>query len=192
MTSVLLIDHMDSFVYNLKDELEMQGAHVAVYRSTWETSAAMAYIAREKPDAIVLSPGPGAPREARLYHDLLTHAPHDLPMLGVCLGHQAMIEHCGGVVRKTTVMHGRASVLVHNHQGLFTGLPNPMLIGRYHSLVGECIPDVLIVDAISEEKVMAVRHHERPWYGVQFHPESVLTPEGPRLIAAFLAKVRAR
>jgi anthranilate synthase component 2 len=184
---ILLIDNEDSFVYNLADEFARQGCEVAVYRSNWSLTDALAYIAEEKPDALVFSPGPGHPSEATLCNALFMQAPKSLPIFGVCLGHQAMIEHFGGeVTRCPELMHGKASMITHDNQGLFANLPQPMQVARYHSLAGSKIPNELKVTARCGEIVMAVQHNSRPIYGVQFHPESVLTPEGSQLINNFI------
>lgn len=187
MKPIIFIDNFDSFVHNLMDEFSRCGAPVEVYRADWSLTEALKTIAEKKPQALVLSPGPSSPREAILSMNLLAHVPMDLPILGVCLGHQCMVEQLGGVVSKAErVVHGQASSITHNEQLLFAGLSNPLQVGRYHSLIATKVPDSLVVDATVDGIVMAVHHKTRPWYGVQFHPESVLTPEGPRLIRNFL------
>lgn len=180
---VLLIDNYDSFVYNLGDEFARLGCQVEAYRANLGLDAALEIIQTLQPDLLVLSPGPGSPNEATLCMDLLANVPEDLPVFGVCLGHQCMVAFFGGeVVPCGKVVHGKASKLSHNNQGVFANLPNPLQIGRYHSLVGQKIPGCLLVDAHYNGIVMSVRHKTRPLYGVQFHPESVLTPEGLRVI----------
>ena len=187
MKRILLIDHYDSFVYNLKDELAMQDVSVDVYRSSWRLAEALQYIHRQQPAAIVLSPGPGAPSEATLYGELLQQAPLSLPILGVCLGHQAIVEFFGGKVGPSgVIMHGKSSLVTHDNSSIFAGLPNPLPVGRYHSLAANTVPDCLRVTAVCDNIVMAVQHKTRPIVGVQFHPESVLTPHGPQLVKHFL------
>lgn len=184
---IFLIDNYDSFVYKLGDEFASLGCQVDAYRANLSIAAALNYIAREKPDLLVMSPGPGSPGEATLCMELLAQAPQSLPIFGVCLGHQCMIEYFGGkVVPCGVVSHGKASMITHQQQRLFKNLPNPLQVGRYHSLTGINIPDVLTVDAYCNDLVMAVSHVTRPIYGVQFHPESVLTPNGSSLIENML------
>lgn len=193
MTKILLIDNEDSFVYNLADEFSRQNCHVDVYRNTWPLEEALAYIAQEKPDALVFSPGPGHPREAVLCHSLFDHAPDDLPILGVCLGLQCMVEHFGGQVsRCPELCHGKASAITHTNQGLFKGLPQPMQVARYHSLAAEKLGPDLLATAHCGDIIMAAQHKTRPVYAVQFHPESVLTPEGSQIITNFIHLLEAK
>lgn len=187
---IFLIDNYDSFVYKLGDEFARFGCQVDAYRANLSITAALEYIQREKPDLLVMSPGPGSPGEATLCMELLAQAPSMLPIFGVCLGHQCIIEYFGGkVVPCGVVAHGKASMVNHKQQRLLKGLPNPLQVGRYHSLTGVNIPETLIVDAYCQDLVMAVSHVSRPIYGVQFHPESVLTPNGSGLIENMLGLV---
>ncbi|MDO8953840.1 MAG: aminodeoxychorismate/anthranilate synthase component II [Gammaproteobacteria bacterium] len=193
MKKIVLIDNEDSFVYNLADEFSRQQYQVEVFRNNWPLAEALAYIATEKPDALVFSPGPGHPREALLCHSLLDQAPENLPILGVCLGLQCMVEHFDGIVsRCPEICHGKASVISHNNEGLFKGLPQPMQVARYHSLAAEILGPDLEATAHCGDIIMAVQHKTRPLYAVQFHPESVLSPEGSQLIRNFISLVEAK
>jgi len=182
--SVLLVDNYDSFVFNLADEFERRGHRVTVWRNDISATRALELVdALAPPRLVVLSPGPGTPDRAGCCEELVRRAPSELPLFGVCLGHQAIVEALGGRVgRARRVVHGKASRVDHARQGLFEGLPSPMAVGRYHSLIGTRIPDELEVTAEVEGEPMAVEHPRRPVYGVQFHPESILTPQGGRLI----------
>ncbi len=184
---ILLIDNYDSFTYNLVQQLREAGAEVEVVRND---AADVAGLLARKPRGIVLSPGPGRPEGAGVCIDLLAARPR-VPILGVCLGHQCLGAVHGAVIdRAARLMHGKTSQVRYQANGLFAGLPNPFQATRYHSLVvrEETLPDELEAVAWSEEgTLMAVRHREQPWWGVQFHPESVLTPDGPELLRNFLA-----
>ena len=184
---VLLIDNYDSFTYNLYQYLCELGARVTVVRNdaiTVDEVRAMA------PDFIVISPGPGVPRDAGISVDVVRALGPSTPILGVCLGHQAITEAYGGVVtRAPELMHGKASPISHNAQALFEGLPSPFSAIRYHSLCAapEAVPESLEVTARSDSGViMGVRHREYPVHGVQFHPESILTEYGKDLLRNFL------
>jgi anthranilate synthase component II len=187
MQRVALIDNYDSFTFNLVHYLGELGADVAVWRndeiSVEETLA-------QAPDAIVLSPGPCTPNEAGICLDLVRSASETTPILGVCLGHQAIGQAFGGeVVRAPQPMHGKVSRIVHNARGLFHGLNGPFQATRYHSLVIErsTVPAELEVSAEADDGlIMAVAHHERPVYGVQFHPESIASENGRRILSNFL------
>jgi anthranilate synthase component 2 len=184
---VLLIDNYDSFTYNLYQYLCELGARVTVRRN----DAITVDEARElNPDAIVISPGPGVPRDAGISVDLIRALGPTTPTLGVCLGHQAIAEAYGGkVVRAPELMHGKASRVHHTASGVFAGLPSPFSAIRYHSLCAleSDLPPSLEVTAHSESGVvMGVKHREYPVEGVQFHPESILTEHGKELLANFL------
>ncbi len=185
---ILVVDHYDSFVYNLVQIVESLGYRTEVVRSDAETADAL--LARE-PDGVILSPGPGRPEDAGCFLDLVRSLPERTPMLGVCLGHQAIGAAFGGTVdRGSMPVHGKASLIFHHGDGILVGLPNPFEAGRYHSLVvkREDLPPDLEVTAETEEGVvMAVQHRRLPRFGVQFHPESILTPDGPRIVRNFLA-----
>jgi anthranilate synthase/aminodeoxychorismate synthase-like glutamine amidotransferase len=184
---VLLIDNYDSFTYNLYQYLCELGADVTVVRNDATTVDEIRSLA---PDYVVISPGPGVPRDAGISVDLVRALGSTTPILGVCLGHQAITEAYGGVVtRAPELMHGKASLIEHNGKDVFRGLPSPFSAIRYHSLctAPEAVPDALEVTAKSDSGViMAVRHREHPVYGVQFHPESILTEHGKDLLKNFL------
>jgi anthranilate synthase/aminodeoxychorismate synthase-like glutamine amidotransferase len=185
---VLVIDNYDSFVYNLVQELGELGADPVVFRND---GIDVAGIEREQPDAVVISPGPGRPEDAGISLDLVRSLAGTLPLFGVCLGHQCIGQAFGGeVVAAPTLMHGKTSEISHDGTGIFARLPNPFVATRYHSLViaPGSVPDVLEVTARSADgTVMGLRHRTMAVEGVQFHPESLLTPEGPSLLANFLA-----
>ncbi len=180
---ILFIDNEDSFVYNLVDAYGAKGHAVDVYRCDWPIAEALSYIAEHEPDLLVLSPGPRGPKDARLCNELLESAPRALPVLGVCLGFQCIIEHFGGRVEPTgSPAHGKAASITHNDEPMWAGVENPFVAGRYHSLAATRVPDTLRVTAQMDDMVMAVRHVDLPIVGVQFHPESVLTPSGQRIL----------
>jgi anthranilate synthase/aminodeoxychorismate synthase-like glutamine amidotransferase len=188
---IVLIDNYDSFTFNLVHYLGGLGADVTVHRN--DKIAADAVIAAA-PDAIVLSPGPCTPNEAGICLELIGKASDTIPILGVCLGHQAIGQAFGGnIVRAARVMHGKVSPVAHDGRGVFTGLPSPLTATRYHSLAIEraSMPACLEVTATSDDgEVMGVRHREWPVEGVQFHPEAILTEHGHALLRNFLAGVR--
>ena len=184
---LLLIDNYDSFTYNLVQAFLVIGADVHVHRNdqiTVEEARALA------PTHLCISPGPGIPAEAGVSEDMIRAFAGKIPVLGVCLGHQALIEVYGGsIVRADRLMHGKTSPVLHDGRGVFAGLPNPFNAGRYHSLIAERrqIPEAFEVSAwTAEGEVMGVRHRTLAIEGVQFHPESILTPDGPALLATFL------
>jgi anthranilate synthase component II len=184
---VLLIDNYDSFTYNLVHYVEELGAQTHVVRNdAWSVEEAIA----QAGDAIILSPGPCTPNEAGICLDLIKQAPDDLPILGVCLGHQAIGQAYGGdVVRAQTIMHGKTSLIRHANSGLFIDLPSPFEVTRYHSLSvrRQTLPNVLRVDAwTDDQEIMGMSHVEKPVYGVQFHPESIASDHGHALIQRFL------
>ena len=187
-TRVLVIDNYDSFVYNLVQELGELGAEPVVHRND---AIDIAGIRAASPDAILISPGPGRPENSGISMAVVSELAGEYPILGVCLGHQAIGQAYGGrVVAAPTLMHGKTSSVHHDGQGLFAGLPDPFVATRYHSLVIEpdSVPDVLEVTATtSDGVVMGLRHRTLPVEGVQFHPESILTPSGPSLLSNFLA-----
>lgn len=184
---LLLIDNYDSFSYNLVQAFLVLGADVLVHRNDGITVDAARAL---EPTHLCISPGPGTPAEAGVSKDMVGAFAGRIPVLGVCLGHQALVEVYGGaVVRAERLMHGKASDIRHDGHGPYAGLPNPFRAGRYHSLIAkrDVLPDTLEVTAWTEEgEVMGVRHRSLPVEGVQFHPESILTPDGPQLLANFL------
>ena len=184
---ILVIDNYDSFTYNLVHYLSELGARMLVRRNDALTADDALAL---KPEAILLSPGPCTPNEAGICLEILAKAPIDLPILGVCLGHQAIAQAFGGqVTRAKTLMHGKTSAIRHKGEGLFQGLPNPVTATRYHSLATprHLLPDVLEVSAWTEDgEVMGLRHKTRPIYGLQFHPESIATEGGHAMLANFI------
>jgi len=190
---LLLIDNYDSFTYNLVHFLGELGARTHVVRND-EISAAEAFAM--KPEAIVMSPGPCAPDEAGICLDLVREAPDDMPILGVCLGHQAIGQACGGkVIQCHEILHGKLSSITHTGTGLFAGLPQGFSVTRYHSLTvePESLPDSLEVTARSQSGViMGLAHRTRPVHGVQFHPESIASEHGHALLKNFLDIARIR
>jgi len=186
---ILLIDNYDSFVYNLARYFKRLGRATVVVRNTAVDVAGIRVL---EPDAVVLSPGPCTPREAGCSLAVVRELAAELPILGVCLGHQAIAAALGGrIVRAAEPVHGRTSSIRHDGRGVFAGLPNPITGSRYHSLVvdGASLPDCLEVSArTGDGTVMALRHRELPVVGLQFHPESILTDHGYRLLAAFLRR----
>jgi anthranilate synthase component 2 len=190
-TRVLVIDNYDSFVYNLVQELGELGADPVVYRND---AIDIDGIRSAAPDAILISPGPGRPDSAGVSMTVIRELAGEIPILGVCLGHQAIGEVYGGrIVVAPTLMHGKTSSIHHDGVGVFTGLPDPFIATRYHSLVVEpaSVPDVLEVTARTPDGViMGLRHRTLAVEGVQFHPESLLTLEGPSLLSNFLASTR--
>ncbi|WP_298403356.1 aminodeoxychorismate/anthranilate synthase component II [uncultured Chloroflexus sp.] len=187
---VLLIDNYDSFTYNLYQYLCELGADVEVVRNDQIT---VAEVAARHPDRIVISPGPCTPAEAGISVDVIRELGSQIPILGVCLGHQAIGAAYGGaVVRAPLVMHGKLSPIHHSGQGVFAGLPSPFLATRYHSLIvrREDLPNELEVTAWTEDGlIMGLRHRSQPVEGVQFHPESIMTEGGKQMLANFLASV---
>lgn len=197
---ILIIDNYDSFVHNLARYIREAGADTLILRNDAESAGDM--LAR-KPSGVVISPGPKAPKDAGVCLELLERAPAHLPILGVCLGHQCLVERFGGVtIRSCDPMHGEASDINHDGKGLFQGIASPMAAGRYHSLVSRLaegntdnVDDkgTSPLEACawsSKGELMAVRHRRNPWHGVQFHPESLLTIEGRALIDNFLKEIR--
>jgi anthranilate synthase/aminodeoxychorismate synthase-like glutamine amidotransferase len=188
---LLLIDNYDSFVHNLARYFQQLGQETFVIRNDAIDTAGVRQMA---PQAIVFSPGPCSPNEAGCCLDVVRHFWSELPMLGVCLGHQAIAAACGGKIRRAgQPMHGRASEIRHNGAGIFRGAPNPLVAGRYHSLSVESqkLPDCLEATAFAADgELMALRAKERPIVGVQFHPESILTPVGYLLLNNFLELAR--
>ena len=180
-----MVDNYDSFTYNLAHLFQELGAEVTVVRNDKIDAAGAEKLA---PTHLVVSPGPGRPADAGAALDIVKRLGPQVPTLGVCLGHQAIVEAFGGEVGQARrLVHGKASAIAHDGAGLFEGLPDPLEGGRYHSLAATRVPDVLEVCATTEDgEVMAVRHRELAIDGIQFHPESVLTPDGPALARNFL------
>jgi len=190
---ILLIDNYDSFTYNLVQAFLVLEAEVLVYRNDAITVQDAKSL---RPTHLVISPGPGRPSDAGRSLEMIDAFVGDVPVLGVCLGHQSLVEYFGGeIVSAASLMHGKTSIIHHDGEGIFTGVPNPLEVGRYHSLAAnrDLVPKVLTVTArTDDEEIMGVRHVALPVEGVQFHPESVLTPHGPQLLENFLYPERAK
>ena len=188
---ILVVDHYDSFVYNLVQLVESLGRETEVVRS--DAAGADELVSRS-PDAVILSPGPGRPEDAGCMVDLARAVPAETPVLGVCLGHQAIGAAFGGSVeRGPAPVHGKTSPIHHTGEGIFEGVPDPFDGGRYHSLVvqkGDLPANLDVIAWTDDDLVMGIRHRELPRWGVQFHPESILTPEGPRIVENFLRLTR--
>lgn len=184
---LLLIDNYDSFTYNLVQAFLIEGAEVEVHRND---ALGIDQAFALEPTHLCVSPGPGAPRDAGISIELIRAFAGKLPVFGVCLGHQSITEAFGGeVVRAGRQMHGKTSLVDHDAEGLFRGVTRPCEVGRYHSLIAApaSLPaDLLVTARTAEGEIMGIRHRELMIEGVQFHPESVLTPEGPRLLRNFL------
>jgi anthranilate synthase component 2 len=183
---ILVVDHYDSFTYNLVQLIESLGERTEVVKSDAEP---VNELLERRPEAVVLSPGPGRPEDAGCFPELLARLPAEIPLLGVCLGHQALGLAAGGIVERATPVHGKASLVHHKGVGILAGVPSPFEAGRYHSLVvrrGDLPEELELIAWSDDELVMATRHRELPRYGVQFHPESILTPDGPTIVRNFL------
>lgn len=184
---ILLIDNYDSFTYNLVQSFLAAGAAVDVYRNdeiTVDEARAKDY------SHLVISPGPGHPNDAGVSLAMVDAYAGSVPILGVCLGHQCIVQHFGGdIVRADRLMHGKTSTMRHDGRGIFDGIPQPVVVGRYHSLTAEkrTLPDALeLTGTTNRDEIMAVRHRKLPIEGLQFHPESVLTPQGDRMMQNFM------
>lgn len=184
---IAIIDNYDSFTYNLVQYLGELGAETQIFRND---SIRVEELAALKPSAILISPGPGEPKDAGISADVIRTLGKEIPVLGVCLGHQCIGEVFGGkVIRAPRLMHGKTSMIHHDDDALFSGLSKPFQATRYHSLIveKESFPETLEVTAWTDEnEIMALHHKEYPIYGVQFHPESVLTTEGKQILKNFL------
>lgn len=184
---VLFIDNHDSFTFNLVDAIAATGAECEVLRNDHRADEVVARAGEKGCRLIVISPGPGNPGDAGCCLDLVRGAAGHIPIFGVCLGHQTIVEAFGGEVGPApSIVHGKASPIRHDGHPLFAGLPETLQVGRYHSLVATLVPEQLEVVARDGEMVMAVAHPDLPVYGVQFHPESILTASGPRILSNVL------
>lgn len=185
-TTVFLLDNVDSFTYNLVDELRTMELNIVVYRNNVDARMLfekMQLQAENGPVLLLLSPGPGAPHEAGCMPELLSMVQGHFPVLGICLGHQAIVAHYGGTVgRAEDVMHGKSSAITHTGEAMFAGMPQPLHVARYHSLMALELPDGLTPLAKVGTTVMAVYQSDDKMLGFQFHPESILTAEGSRLL----------
>jgi anthranilate synthase/aminodeoxychorismate synthase-like glutamine amidotransferase len=184
----LFIDNFDSFTYNLVDDFCKRDCEARVYRADTELEQLKAIAQEYRPDLLLISPGPGTPQSAGVSLAAVDYFKDKLPIFGVCLGHQTIVEYFGGKIgHAPQPMHGKPSRLTHNGEGVFAGVVNPVQAGRYHSLVAVEVPDCLEVTAEFEGLVMGVRHRDLPIFGVQFHPESILTPTGGKIIENVLS-----
>ncbi len=187
---ILVIDNYDSFVNNLARYVREEGAETVVLRN--DAASAEECLAM-KPAGVIISPGPKTPSDAGVSMDLLRALDPETPMLGVCLGHQCLVEVSGGVTRRArSPLHGEASEVRHDGRGVFAGVPSPMMAGRYHSLISVPAAGSPLRETAwsADGELMGVAHESRPWFGVQFHPESLLTPHGRRIIKNFLGFCR--
>lgn len=193
MADILLLDNIDSFTYNLVDQLRTFGHNVVIYRNNLPAELLIERLQQMEDPVLMLSPGPGAPKDAGCMPELLRTLRGRLPIIGICLGHQAIVEAYGGQVGQAgEILHGKASSITHDGIGMFAGLSNPLPVARYHSLVGSNTPAELTVNASYNGMVMAVRHDADRVCGFQFHPESILTTQGARLLEQTLAWALAK
>ena len=185
---ILIIDNYDSFTHNLYQIIAEIEEDIRIIRND---EMSVEEIRKLQPDAIIISPGPGHPKDAGISMEVIRQLSPELPILGICLGHQAIAEAFGGkVIRSAQIMHGKASPMFHKGRGIFQDMPMPFDAGRYHSLMieRESLPSVLSIEAETEDgMIMAIKHLVHPCYGLQFHPESILTPMGQNLIKNFLS-----
>lgn len=189
---ILVIDNYDSFVHNLARYVRDAGFETIILRNDAGHAEDLLQVS---PEAVIISPGPKAPAQSGVSMEIVRQLSRSVPLLGVCLGHQCLVEAFGGrTVRAREPMHGEASIIRHDGSGIFAGVRNPMIAGRYHSLVSEApAGGPLLPCAFSDKgELMAVRHAAAPWHGVQFHPESLLTPAGRTIISNFLSEIGRR
>ena len=181
---VLFIDNFDSFTYNLVDDFGKRNCRTKVYRADTKLDELKLIADDLDPDLLVISPGPGNPDTAGVSLEAIDYFKDKLPIFGVCLGHQVIVQYFGGTVgHAPEPMHGKPSRINHNEKGVFAGVENPLQVGRYHSLTATTLPDCLEKTGEFEGIVMAVEHKTYPIFGVQFHPESILTPAGVRMLS---------
>jgi anthranilate synthase component II len=188
---ILLIDNFDSFTFNLYQYLGELGEQITVFRNN---QLNMEQIEALNPNAIILSPGPGKPEDAGICIELIQTFYNKIPILGICLGHQAIGAAFGGEIRRAAIIkHGKTSLITHHSDGLFNGLPDPLEVMRYHSLIIEksSVPDVLecIAFSVDDKEIMALKHRQYPVFGLQFHPESIGTPSGKQILNNFLNEI---
>lgn len=190
---VLFIDNFDSFTYNLVDDFCKRNCDAKVYRSDTPLDELKKIANEFRPELLLISPGPGTPDTAGVSLQAIDHFKDKLPIFGVCLGHQIIVQYFGGVVSHAPEpMHGKGSRVTHNGRGVFKGVENPLQVGRYHSLCAVKLPGCLEKTAEFEGVVMGVEHNELPIFGVQFHPESILTPAGGKIIENVLTIAREK
>jgi len=185
---IIIIDNYDSFTYNLVQQVGASGTRMEIFRND---KISLDEIERKKPDHIIISPGPCTPKEAGISNEIIKHFSGTIPILGVCLGHQCIAySYKAEVIRARRLMHGKTSLITHDGKTIYKGIANPFVATRYHSLIvkEDTLPDCLEVTARADnDEIMGIRHKEYPLEGVQFHPESFLTEEGPKLLKNFLA-----
>ena len=190
---VLFIDNFDSFTYNLVDDFGKRRCRTKVYRADTKLEELKGIAEQFAPDLLVISPGPGNPDSAGVSLEAVDYFKDKLPIFGVCLGHQVIVQYFGGTIgHAPSPMHGKPSRVGHNEKGLFAGIENPLQAGRYHSLMAQQLPDCLERTAEFEGVVMGIQHRDLPIFGVQFHPESILTPAGGRIIENVLQIAAAK
>lgn len=183
MAHILFVDNFDSFTYNLVDQFRELGHQVTIFRNDYPLEDFLKKAQTTENCIVALSPGPGTPAEAGNMLAIIKQLKGAVAMIGICLGHQAIIEALGGrIVHTGTVLHGKVSKIEHDNQAMFHGINNPMPVARYHSLMGDNLPEELEINARFDNIVMAIRHKQLPICGFQFHPESILTVEGTKLL----------
>ncbi|OOF80961.1 anthranilate synthase component II [Rodentibacter ratti] len=183
MANILFLDNFDSFTYNLVDQFRVLGHQVKIYRNDCDLAQLIESALNTPETILALSPGPGTPAEAGILLPLIERLKNHVPIIGICLGHQALIQAFGGkVVHAGEVLHGKVSKITHDGEAMFKDLVNPMLVARYHSLMGQDLPQEFIINAQYNGIIMAIRHRELPICSFQFHPESILTVQGSQLL----------
>lgn len=183
MSDILLLDNFDSFTYNLVDILRYFGHNVSIYRNNASLQTIVLAISNMNYPILVFSPGPGTPKSSGCLLSLIHLFKGKIPMLGICLGHQALVYSYGGLVKRAVVvMHGKSSSIVHDQKDMFQNIPNPLLVARYHSLLCQSIPKILTINATFKNLVMSIKQKKDRVCGFQFHPESILTPLGTDLL----------
>ena len=195
-TRVLMIDNFDSFTYNIVEEFAKRGCQTDTYRNSISPTELRDIVAQQQPHLILLSPGPGHPAQSGICVPLIEEYVGQIPIVGICLGHQAIIIALGGeVTQAPEVVHGKSSLIYHNSKGIFHNIPNPLMAARYHSLCATRVPEMLEISARTKEGlVMAVQHREipKPLIGLQFHPESIMSTFGGILVANIIEKIETR
>lgn len=183
MVNIILLDNIDSFTYNLVDQLRSSNHQVLIYTNRLATSSIIKILMNITDPILILSPGPGSPDNAGCMMNLIKKLRGHIPIIGICLGYQAIVQSYGGQISQSTdIVHGQSSLIYHDESAMFGNIPNPLLVGRYHSLIGINIPNSLKINAYYNNIAMAVRHDQDKVCGFQFHPESILTAYGTQLI----------
>ncbi|QCI24124.1 anthranilate synthase component II (plasmid) [Buchnera aphidicola (Macrosiphoniella sanborni)] len=187
MANILLLDNVDSFTYNLVDQLRKENHHVLIYRNTANISIIIHALFELKNPILMLSPGPGVPQNAGCMLELINKVKRNVPIVGICLGHQAIVEAYGGTIGYADeVFHGQSSLISHDGLAMFQGMPQPLSVARYHSLICTSIPSCFVINSHFKKMVMSVRHDVDRVCGVQFHPESILTTRGDQMLAQII------